>query len=118
MITVIPMVGVHIAEPTNRRGLSEMANKVCITGKAGITKNDLKRIIQPELEVARAVIKSMRYLVLVEDPGEKGMQDPRNCDIEIISWEDFIEFAHLENELADARHRPKKELEEGRRPQK
>ncbi|MGV9169879.1 MAG: hypothetical protein ACOC38_08080 [Promethearchaeia archaeon] len=40
------------------------------------------------------------------------MQDARKYDSEIISWEYFIELAHLKNELADARDRRKKKLEE------
>ena len=81
-----------------------MPEKVYITGKVeGVTKSELKKLIQPEYKMASGVIKSMKYLVLAENPGEKRMERAEEYGIDIISWEEFVELASLEDKLNEAR---------------
>jgi len=82
-----------------------MPEKIYITGKVdGVTKSELKKLIQPDYKMASGVIKSMKYLVLAEDPGEKRMEKAQRYGIEMVSWVDFVELANLEDKLADARN--------------
>ena len=80
-----------------------MTEKIYVTGKVeGITKKELKEIIKPDFQMASGVIKSLKYLVIADNPGEKRIQTAKDYGIETISWDEFLKIAKLEEKIAKA----------------
>lgn len=79
-----------------------MPDKIYITGKVeGITKEGLKELIQPEYSMASGVTKLLKYLVTADKPGAKRIDQAKAYGVEIISWEEFLKIAKLNEKIKD-----------------
>jgi len=67
----------------------------------GITKEQLKEIIQPDYVMANGVAKSLKYLVTADKLGAKRIEQATEFGVEIISWDKFVEIAGLKDVVAN-----------------
>ncbi|OLS28882.1 MAG: DNA ligase [Candidatus Heimdallarchaeota archaeon AB_125] len=65
--------------------------KIYITGKVeDITKGDLRDLVESKgIEWGSGVTKSLDYLVLAENPGEKRQEQATALGVKMIGWEEF-----------------------------
>ena len=90
--------GIKIIYPEKKQKITDQDQtqvikkmKIYVTGKVeGTTKNELRTMIEGKgIEFANGVTKTLDYLVLAENPGEKRQEQADGFGIKMIGWEEF-----------------------------
>ncbi len=92
--------GLKIIYPEKKQAIADQKQtkmvgsmKIYLSGKVeGITKNDLKDMIEDKgIEWGFGVSKSLDYLVLAENAGEKRQEQAKALGVKMIPWVEFKE---------------------------
>ncbi len=86
---IYPEIKSRITDQDKTKVIKQM--KIYVTGKVeGITKTELKAMLEDKgIDFANGVTKTLDYLVLAENPGEKRQEQADGFGIKMIGWEEF-----------------------------